>query len=739
MAGTSRHVCAICGCVFLAATPGFAGAATAPRARLAGTAPTQPADHPATRTAPGHTTHDDVPTPGSTPKQAVPLKAVEVTGTTTSQSYNPPVTTTATRTDTSLLNIAQSIQVIPRQLLVDQGAQSLAAAMRNAPGVYVQQGEGNRDEFYIRGVKTKSDFFVDGLRDDSEYYRPLYNIAHVDVLQGPAAILFGRGGAGGIINLVTRKPERKRIRHVSVEAGTWNQWRGSMDVGGPMGSTGAFRVMAMAEHAGGFRDYDYLQRHAVNPEVGFTIGGDTAVELGASLLDDRRRADRGIPSRNGRPASVPRDTFFGAPGQNVAHSRVSTFKARVRHAVSDDLYVRNAFLVTENQRMYQNVYPGSAVDDAGMLKLKAYHHPSNRLSYLDRAELVANFDGGTMQHTLLAGAEFGWQRGNDKETLPGPSKTLPGTWPVDDAIVAPVAFPYLDRNNHVVGKELGVYAEDQVSFGDHWKALLGVRWDRFSVDARYYKPGVTPDHTHHVDTDWSPRIGVIYKPVDNDSIYASVTRTFTPQGANIALSQKSPDTAALAPELATNYEIGNKIDFRDGDVSFTAALFQLELKDVVSKAADGSGRLVNTGRQRNRGVELSLAGALTEHLSVRANYTHLAATITSATKDAAAGARVGLVPRDQCSLWARYAFNPHWGVGAGMRAAASKYTSYDNGVVLPGFAEADLMAWYQFAHVRIQLNIDNVTDRTYYATASGDNEIMPGAPRHVGLSLSMDF
>ncbi len=732
MARKSPWPARVAACALWTLAPGLACAAP-----LEAPQPAQPGNAHTGSAMTETTAHDSGP--GSTPLQAVPLKAVKVVGKLAPQGYDPTLTHTATRTDTLVLNVPQSIQVIPRQLLIDQGARSLEAAIRNAPGVSVQQGEGNRDAFYIRGVATKSDFFVDGLRDDTEYYRPLYNVAHVDVLQGPAAILFGRGGAGGVINLVTKKPERTPVHHVAVHLGSWQQRRGTLDLGGPLGATGAYRVMALAEHSGGFRDHYFLHRYAINPEFRFQLGADTRLDVGASLLDDRRLADRGIPSHAGRPARVSRDAFFGAPAQNVAHSRVSRFTLRLQHRFSDQLTLRNAFLVTENQRMYQNVYPGSAVDDQGMLKLAAYHHPTDRLSYLDRVELVSQFATGPVAHTLLIGTSFGWQRGNDTEWLPGESKTLPGLWPVSDPTIDPVTFDHLDRRNHVVGRELGVYAEDQAAFGEHWMALVGLRWDRFSVSAHYLKPGTVPDATHHVDTDFAPRVGLIYKPVENDSLYASVTRTFTPEGANIALSQKSPATAQLAPEQAVNYEIGNKLDLANDKLSITAAVFQLDLTDVVSKAADGSGRLVNTGEQRSRGVELAVTGTLTRHLAVYANYTHLDAKVTRATEDAAAGARVGLVPRNQFSIWTRYTFNPHWGLGAGVRGASRKYTSYDDQVALPGFAEADLMAYYQNRRYRVQLNLDNVTDRTYYATASGDNQIMPGAPRHASLSLSMSF
>ena len=668
------------------------------------------------------------------------LKTIIVRGWLTPQNYSIPRTGTATITNTPTIDIPQSIQVIPESLLRDQAAQSLGDAVRNAPGVYVQQGEGNRDEFYIRGVKTKSDFFSDGLRDDTLYYRDLYNVAHVDVLQGPAAILFGRGGAGGVINLVTRQPERQLIRDFSIETGSWGHLRGTLDVGSAIGESGAIRVMAMGEDSGGFRDNFYVHRQAINPKFRFQLGESTQLDFDFSYLNDRRLEDRGIPSRGDRPVDVPRDRFFGSVDQNLARTRVEAFNARLTHAFSDYLTLSNAFRVTGNDRLYDMVYPGGPVNDQDQLKLAAYSRATNRLSYLDRLEMIATFDSGVLSHQLVVGSELGWQRDNDLQMLPTKSsKSLPGTFPLSNPTSARVPLPFIDFHNHVVGKEFGVFAEDQISFGPKWKALVGLRWDRFSVDANYLKPGVTPNFTGNVDVRWSPRVGVIYKPVENDSIYASVTQTYTPQGNNLAVSVKKPKGAELDPEEDTNVEIGNKLELFDGKLSFTAALFQLDLKNVLSEAADGSGKLVNTGEQRNRGIALSTEGELTDKWSIYANVTRLNSTITKTTKDAVAGARVGLVPRNAYSIWTRYAFNPHWGVGGGIRGESAKYTSYTNDIVLPGYAMADLMAYYQSDSYRVQVNLNNITDRTYYATASDDYEIMPGTPRSVILSLSMNF
>ncbi|MBA8882399.1 TonB-dependent receptor [Dokdonella fugitiva] len=654
--------------------------------------------------------------------------------------YLVPRTSSATGTNTPLVDIAQSIEVIPEAVLRDQGSESIADAVRNSPGVAVNMGEGMRDEVYLRGVKTKYDFFTDGLRDDTEYMRDLYNVSHVDVLQGPAALLFGRGGAGGLINIVTKQPERRSIRNASIEFGSWGHLRGTADVGSAIGDAGAFRLLAMGEDSGGFRDDYFLHRYAINPKFSFQLGEDTRLDLSASHLNDRRIVDRGITSEDGRPVDVPRGTFFGAPDQNMSVGHVSAFAARFTHAFNENLTLNSSLRTSYADRQYENTYAGSAPDANGQFKMKGYAHDHKRHGYIGHTDLVADLGAGAVTHTLLFGADYSWQRDHDFQLLPSEgSKNVPGRYPVSNPEIAPIVFPYLDRDNRVLGKELGLYVQDQVSFGEHWKAIFGTRWDRFTVNADYLNPAVSPDNTYNVDTTWSPRAGLIFKPTANYSIYASVTKAFTPQGANIALSRKSPDGANLDPEKAINYEIGNKLDLFDGQLLLSAAVFRLNLDDVVAEAADGSGDLVNTGSQRNKGFSVSAEGALTSNWSIYANYTHMNARITKATEEADAGAHVGLVPSNQFSVWTRYALDSHWGIGAGAHGESKKYTSYDNHVQLPGYVVGDLMAYYQAERFRVQLNLNNVTDRHYFPTASSDFEIMPGEPRNLMLTLDMNF
>lgn len=645
-------------------------------------------------------------------------------------------TRSATRTDTPLIDIPLTLQPIPIQLLDDQAANSLADAVRNAPGVSVNLGEGNRDQFVIRGVSTKADFFVDGVRDDSEYFRDLYNVREVDILQGPAALLFGRGNAGGLVNLVTREPERATIRNVAVHGGDFGFLRGTLDLGAPIGESAAFRLDAVAQRNGGdanFRDHYFEHRHGIDPEFRFWPNDATTLEVGASQLQERLRADRGIPSQHGRPAAVARGAFFGSVTQNSARTHVTEAHARIEHVVGPDTTLRDTFRVSRNEKSYQNMYPGGPVAPDGTLSIAGYRHGNARTSWFNHADMVIEAATGPLHHKLLLGVDLGHQDDADHKENAITLREVPVTDPLVTG-----TFDLPDRDNGAQADSQNLYVEDQMRWGEHWIALAGIGWDRFSVRAQYHLLPAGND-TRHVDTAFTPRFGIIYKPVPNDSMYASVSQGFMPQGSNLALSLKSPKGANLDAQAATNHEIGNKLDLFDGRLALTAALFQLDLEHVVSPAPDDPTVLVQTGSQRNRGLELAASGNLTRRWSIAVNYAYLDARIMNATTDGPAGALAGLVPYNQFSLWTRYDINQHWGVGAGVLGRSRAFTSFSNAVVLPGYARADAMAYYRHGPYRIQLNVRNLFDRHYFATASGDNQIMPGEPREITLNVSADY
>jgi catecholate siderophore receptor len=646
-------------------------------------------------------------------------------------TYKPIDSASATRTVTPLRDIPQTVTVVPAELLRDQRAQSVADAVRNVPGVTVAQGEGNRDQVVIRGISSASDFFVNGVRDDQERFRDLYNVDSMEVVQGPAAVLFGRGGAGGVVNMVTIQPERGAPSDAALEIGAYGHKRGTARFTLPVGKSGAFRMAAIGEDSGGFRDGFFLRRYGFNPTLGVGIGSRGRLTVGAEHLDDRRLADRGIPSQAGRPVEVPVSQLFGSRTQNVAHSGLNTARASFEYRVSRTLVLRNNFLSGRYDKSYQNVFPGSAVSAAATLSLSAYNHDVDRVNTFNQTDLVydARFLGA--DHVVLAGMEAGHQSQDERRHTAAAIPNVPVTGSERDADFA--AAP-LTVDRHATGSVLAGYVQDQIAFSARWKAVAGARIDRFAVRVDDHVPGAID--LSRTDVNVSPRAGVIFQPSRPVSIYSSYSYTFLPSGQTLGLAR---NTAEVAPESAKNYEIGTKLDLAGGRLSLAAAIFRLDRDNVKNTDPNDPTRLVLTGQQRTDGVVLSAAGNLAARWKITGGYANSTARVTRDTATAPAGRRVGLVPKHQATLWSTYDFTENWGAGGGVVAQSRIYTSFTNLVTLPSFTRTDAIVYYRVGRYKLALNVDNVFDTAYYPTANGDNNISPGLPRSAQLSLRAAF
>jgi catecholate siderophore receptor len=637
----------------------------------------------------------------------------------------------ATKTMTPLRDIPQTINVVPAELLRDQRAQSVADAVRNVPGVSVAQGEGNRDQVVIRGISTASDFFVNGIRDDQERFRDLYNVQSIEVIQGPAAVLFGRGGAGGVVNAVTIQPVRGTRSEAVVEAGAYDHKRTTLQVGLPVGASGAFRMAAMGESSGGFRDGFFLRRYAFNPTLGLRLGSRASLTLGVEHLSDHRLADRGIPSRAGAPVDVPVSQLFGSRSQNDAHSGVDSGRATFEFRVTDALVVRNNLLVGRYDKSYQNVFPGSAVSGAGTFTLSAYNHDIDRVNTFNQTDVVYETRLFGMQHTILGGAEVGHQFQDELRHTATNILSVPLSASERDAnfATAPLA---VDR--HAAANVFAGYAQDQLALSERWKAVAGMRVDRFSVRVDDHLPGSVD--LARTDSAISPRAGVIYQPTGAASIYASYSYTFLPSGQTLGLAR---NTAELRPENAENYEAGAKLDLLRRRLTVSTALFRLDRNNVKNIDPNDPTRLLLTGQQRTEGFLVSAAGNIDRRWKISGGYANFFARVTQDTASAPAGRRVGLVPRHQVTLWSTYDVTSRWIAGGGLNAQSRAYTSFTNAVTLPSFVRVDGLVAYRMGRYRLQMNAENLFDTRYYPTANGDNNISPGSPRNVQLSLRASF
>lgn len=641
----------------------------------------------------------------------------------------------ATKVDVPLRDVPQTVTVVPRAVLAEQGAQSVGDAMRNVPGVTVAQGEGNRDQVVMRGISSASDFYVNGVRDDQERFRDLYNVERVEVVQGPAAVLFGRGGAGGVVNLATRVADVGLPSETSFELGAFGHRRGSAFLSGGS-SRAAVGLSVMGQDSASFRDGFFLHRYALNPTLRLNRDGRTRVTLGYERLWDERLADRGIPSERGVPVAVGAGQFFGSRRLNLAHGDHDAVTATIERDLARGIRLRNTTLVGDYRKTYQNVYPGSAVSTARTLSLSAYNHAVDRTNVFNQADLIVERRTGAVAHALLAGVELGRQAQDEVRHTAATIANVPLTATERDADFA-AAPTTVDRQ--AAATVAAAYVQDQLALGSSWKALVGVRLDRFAV-AVDDRTGANVDLSR-VDVAASPRAGLVFQPTTATAFYGSYSYTFLPSGQTLGLAA---NTAELEPEDARNYEVGTKLDLAGRRVQVTGALFRLDRNHVKNTDPNDPARLVLTGQQRTEGISASAAGSLTSRWKLTAAYANLRARVLRATTAAPAGRTVGLVPHVSASLWSTVDVSRRWTLGAGLTHQGRMFASFSNLVTLPAFTRADAMAAVRLgtggvASHRLVFNAENLFDVRAYPTAHSDNNISPGSPRTVRVSLRTTF
>ena len=654
------------------------------------------------------------------------------------QGYRATRSATFTKTDTPLKEVPASITVVPEDLIEDQAMRGMSDVLRYVPGTTAAQGEGNRDQMVIRGNNTTADFFVNGIRDDAQIYRDLYNAERVEVLKGPGGMSFGRGGAGGVVNRVTKRPTFGRVADASLTVGSWDQLRGTVDVGNKINDGAAWRLNAMAERADSFRDGVDLERYGINPTVTLTPGANTSLTLGLEHVRDERTADRGFPSQGDRPFDAPRSRFFGNADQSEARATVDALSAVLEHDFGG-VQLKNSFRVTQYDKFYQNVFAGSAVGSDGRMRISAYNSSNDRTNYFNQTDLTTKFATGGLQHTLLAGIELGYQESDNTRNTGFFGSSTSATVFAGNPFATATRFRFngTDANNSVTSETFAAYLQDQIALSEQWKILAGVRYDKFKVELDDKRTTTTQVDLKRTDNEVSPRFGLIWTPTATQTYYASYSYAFLPSGEQLSLAN---NTADLAPEKSTNYEIGARWDLAP-QLTLSVAAFRLDRDDVRSANPLNPGFFVQTGQQRTEGVEVGLQGQLTPWWQVFAGYANLDSEITKTTSSAAKGAKVGLVPDQMASLWNRFELGQGWGLGLGVIHQSSSYTSFSNTVKLPAFTRVDGAVYYTFAggKTRVALNVENLFDKDYFATAHSDNNISPGAPLNARLTLNTSF
>jgi catecholate siderophore receptor len=674
--------------------------------------------------------------PASTRDQTLPEVKVEAA---TPPTYGAKRSTAATKTDTALRDVPQSVSVVTQELIKDQSMQSMEDVVRYTPGVGMAQGESHRDNPVIRGNASSADFFVDGLRDDAQYKRDLYNLERVEVLKGPNAMVFGRGGGGGVINSVTKEAGWDTVRELTLQAGSYNNKRLAIDIGQGINEVVAFRLNSVVEKSDSFRDHVSFERYGINPTVTIAPSARTKIKLGYEYFKDNRTTDRGIPSFQGRPSNAEPSTFFGNPDLSNWEATKNAFSATIDHDTSAGLHIRNSTLYSNVDKFYQNVFPGAVSPDGTRVALSAYNNNTPRRSLINQTELTYTLQAGSVKHKLLLGTEFGRQESegfrntgffNNSTT----SISVPFANPTD---FTPVTFRQnaTDANAQSTASIAALYAQDQIEFSRQWQAIAGLRYDNFKLDYRNNRNGQELSRTDNL---LSPRLGLVFKPIDPVSLYASYSVSYLPYSGD-QFTTLDVTTQTLKPEKFTNYELGAKWDILPA-LSLNSAIYQLDRTNTRATDPNNPAITLQTGSTRSKGFELGLTGNITSAWQVMGGYAYQNAYIDSDTNAAKAGAKVPLVPRHTVSLWNKYQITPAWGAGLGVIHQSDIYAAIDNSVTLPDYTRVDAALYFKISKdVRAQLNLENLFDRQYYPNANSNNNITPGSPRAVRVTLAASF
>lgn len=676
------------------------------------------------------------------------LPEVTVSSSQETSAYQPSTTTTAAKIEAPLRDIPQTVNVVPQAIIQDQGAQTLQDVLRNVPGVGFSNGDGQRDQVNIRGFSAIGDQFVDGVRDDALYFRDLSNVEQVEVLKGPAAVLYGRGSSGGIINRITKKPHDKASGSITATVGSYDFYRIEADVNQPLGDAGAFRINAAKQDSHSFREEDFIEREFIAPSLSLNLSEDTKLTLQLEHLDDKRLNDFGVPAIYGRPVNVSRKTYYGSSDgkkDDYVKSQVDAGSAVLEHAFNKDVKVRNATRIYQYDLDRNNTVATQVNTGANPTINRRYSTVQREENgYFNQTDLTVKTQGFGLEHSLLFGVEIGRQvkdNLNANFTNPVPVSLY------DPALTRSSRTGFtLTADTTGISETQGFYVQDLVTLSKNWKALVGARYDVFNQKAKDHRTNLSFDRK---DKELSPRAGLVYQPNDFVSLYGSYTKSFQPSQENFTLAANNAD---IAPEETTNYEVGAKMDFLDGNLSTTVALFRLERTNIKSADPAAPTVLIPVGEQRTDGLEVTLAGKLAEGWDLTAGYAYMDAEITDSPSRASVpitptfsvpveGNRASLTPRHSANLWLSHRFTSGFGLGAGAVFVGEQYASISNAVKLPGYTRFDASAFYETPKYDVRLTLNNLFDKEYFISAHGGADLYNtyGAPRSALLSFKLKY
>lgn len=638
---------------------------------------------------------------------------------------------TATRTNTPAKLVPQAIDSVKASELTAFGQPTLSEALTGIPGVNAS-GDTRFDGVNIRGFSASNDFYLDGFRDDMQYTRDLGNTERVEVLKGPAAVLYGRGSTGGIVNRVSKKPQKGLESSVSAQVGSFDSRRLAADLNGEAGEQVQVRLNLAQEDKESFRNDVTSKRTLLAPSVNWEINDKLNWLLQYERNEHDRTPDRGIPGVNGRPADVPKEYVYSDTRRDFIGDVAQSTRSRLSWEINDQWQLRQQLGYTSLDSQFDNTYVTSVKGDK--VTRARWQQDLKANSLISNTEVEGQLQTGPVEHRLLVGFEQNWQERTPKlyqnaTAIPAGNLYDPGSLPTYDG-----AMKLSSDANHKV-RGYGLYVQDQLSLGD-WHLLAGLRRDDFTVTSR--RNDLNKEETVSV-TSLSPRLGLVWNPIEEHAFYASYSKTFTPVGGELIGITPGDKNNNLDPQHTRLYEGGVKSDWLDGRLATTLSLYRLEMYNKRSKDPLDPTKVILTGLQRTEGIELSARAQLTDELYLRGGIAIQDAEQVKADADLQ-GKRPMNVSRQNGELFAGYQSGKQgWFGETGVTAVGDRFADNANTTTLPGYARFDARAGYRWQQWEAQLSVENLTDHDYFVSATSASQIMPGTPRQLHLSAAYRF
>jgi iron complex outermembrane recepter protein len=655
--------------------------------------------------------------------------------------YRVPNASVGTRTDTPLRDIPQSIQVVPQQVIRDQNITRLDDALRNVPGVSQDFNSGPSLTFRIRGFEALNNNLLRNGQVDAGAGEvvELSSVERIEVLKGPASVLFGLGNPGGSINIVTKQPLSVPSYAIDATLGNYSFYRGAIDLTGPLNSskTVLYRLNAAYRNSGSFIDFYTSDHLSISPVISLAIGERTRLTLEGDYIKTR---DSGftpfvpvlgsvLRNPNGK---IPRDRNVGEPSDEI-NSTVVRVGYRLEHELSDTWTLRNSFLFNHRDYRDERTLPGTLGIDNRTLRRSYREFEFESISYNLATNVVGKFSTGSIQHQLLFGIDL-----NSYENLV-PSFRSATAAPLD--IFNPVYSRSPDAlgedfGNTTITNSLGVYLQDQISLSDRLKVLIGGRFDAFKQTSEDFSANTETDRS---DSAFSPRFGIVYQPIPAISLYASYVSSFTP-GNGVFLFGGSLE-GDIKPERGRQYEIGVKTDLTNR-LSATLALYDLTRTNVLTEDPDNPGFQIQTGEQNSRGIELSLTGEILPGWNIFTGYAYTDAQVTE-DNTFQPGSRLPNVPYHSFNLWTTYEIQrgdlQGLGFGLGLFYVGDRSGDLDNTYQIPSYFRTDAAVYYRRDRFRVALNLRNLFDVEYFENGSSSTRVNYGQPFTIQGTVSWQF